>query len=518
MKNYTYHFEIKDLLTQFAAAFDDVVIKRYNKNRVAEQTLSVRYVLAPKERVMYDIVNKAHNLTLPVVAMNVSSISRDNNRVFNKLDRIYNFQDEKSSTNMQMPVPINIEVSVSILSRYMQDMDQILSNFIPYSNPYFIISYKEPSVTQDNIEVRTDVNWNGSINMTSPTDTTFSDKFRIIADTAFTIKGWLFKDINSMTPPIIKISYNGINAPSNFNFESLDDGKNYKTVNNTLTANTAFNNLSGAPRLTDLFLFTGGSYLRLPAGSTVSGSISGTGDAYGPGGSYGRGSSLGTDYGPGGLYTETTRISRDTNNNYTLGSINLRKPGGYSSGAGHLESGGNYLVGGNNLLQTQKLILSSVNINAFTPILLEDILYNSAISDYFIDFTTTTSNITALNAFLQTPSTSTLTNLSSVSSFYVLVNTFNKFSNINIFSSVLSSIYGTQNLLNLYPAPNTNIYSSISTFNINNSQVSGYELPPQRYTLLTDGVILTNIPILPANTDCDIIVINNAGWASTQSI
>ena len=32
MKDYTYFFELKDLLTQFVAAFDDTTIKRYNKN------------------------------------------------------------------------------------------------------------------------------------------------------------------------------------------------------------------------------------------------------------------------------------------------------------------------------------------------------------------------------------------------------------------------------------------------------------------------------------------------------
>ena len=62
MKKEAFHFEIKDLLTQFIAAFDDVVIKRHNKNRQAKQEIEVRYVFAPKQRVMYDIINKAQNL------------------------------------------------------------------------------------------------------------------------------------------------------------------------------------------------------------------------------------------------------------------------------------------------------------------------------------------------------------------------------------------------------------------------------------------------------------------------
>ena len=42
MKNRAFHFEIKNLLTQFVAAFDDVVISRYNKDREAKQDIEVR--------------------------------------------------------------------------------------------------------------------------------------------------------------------------------------------------------------------------------------------------------------------------------------------------------------------------------------------------------------------------------------------------------------------------------------------------------------------------------------------
>ena len=89
MRKRAYHFEIKDLLTQFVAAFDDTVISRFDKNRNAKQNIDVRYVFAPKQRIMYDIVNKAQNLTLPVVAINLTSVTRDESRVFNKLTPSY---------------------------------------------------------------------------------------------------------------------------------------------------------------------------------------------------------------------------------------------------------------------------------------------------------------------------------------------------------------------------------------------------------------------------------------------
>ena len=129
MKKRAFHFEIKNLLTQFIAAFDDVVISRWNKDRTAKSNIEVRYVFAPKHRVMYDIINKAQNITLPAVAVNLASISRDNDRVFNKLTPSYIStvieDNPKTAGKFLMPVPVNLEVNMSILARYMKDVDQI---------------------------------------------------------------------------------------------------------------------------------------------------------------------------------------------------------------------------------------------------------------------------------------------------------------------------------------------------------------------------------------------------------
>lgn len=218
MKNRAFHFEIKNLLTQFVAAFDDVVISRYNKDRQARQNIDVRYVFAPKQRVMYDIINKAQNLTLPVVTVNLEGITRDNSRVFNKLEPSYIPAQEKESSKVSskflMPVPVNLEVSMSILARYMQDVDQIISNFVPYNNPYIILSWKVPEEfgTEHDQEIRSEVLWSGNLTYNTPTDTTYSDMFRVTVDTSFTIKGWLFPEEKSTSGNIYKINSNFVNV------------------------------------------------------------------------------------------------------------------------------------------------------------------------------------------------------------------------------------------------------------------------------------------------------------------
>ena len=148
MKKYTYNFEIKDLLTQFVAAFDDTVIKRFNNQRSERQKIQVRYVFAPKQRVIYDIINKAQNITLPVVTIDLTSVSYDSSRAFNKVNKIHTYLTEDKSVSMPMPTPINLTVNMSILGKYMQDVEQIITNFAPYTNPYIILAWKEPSTVE----------------------------------------------------------------------------------------------------------------------------------------------------------------------------------------------------------------------------------------------------------------------------------------------------------------------------------------------------------------------------------
>lgn len=182
-------------MTQFVAAFQSVVINRYNKNRVAgEKKIRVSYVYSPKQRVIQDLVNRSMHLTLPIIAVSISSVTRDKSRVFNKIPgSFYANTGDGSSDFLPQPVPIDVTVNVSMLTKFQTDMDQLLSNFIPYSNPYIIISWKIPEAfVQIPQEIRTEVAWSETVSLNYPTDLPAETPFRVTADTTFTIKGWLF--------------------------------------------------------------------------------------------------------------------------------------------------------------------------------------------------------------------------------------------------------------------------------------------------------------------------------------
>lgn len=248
MKYHTHNFEIKDLITQFLSAFDDVTIKRYNLDRKPTKQFQVRYVYAPKQRVIHDLINKSQHITLPAVAVSIAGISRDPGRVFNKTDgfyypRNYNSPNISSAYDNVTPVnPVNIDVTLSIITKYQSDMDQIITNFAPYANPYIILSWKIPQAPRSDDafidaespiqELRSEVLWNGEINLDYPKEMKSTDVYRVTADTNFTIKGWLFtKPPKTATGTIFDINTNMVTVDDidSLKSGSLDD---YKNLNN----------------------------------------------------------------------------------------------------------------------------------------------------------------------------------------------------------------------------------------------------------------------------------------------
>lgn len=247
------------MLTQFVAAFDDIVIKRFNVNRKIEDKISVRYVYSPKQRVLYDIVNTAQNITLPAVAVTIGGITRDNNRVFNKLDGFtYSEGSNKKSARMRSPVPINITINMSIITRFQTDMDQILSNFIPYSNPYVIISWPIPTEfgLPSEQEIRSEVLWDGTMNMNYPVDLNGQEKARIIADTTFTIKGWLFKETSNPVNNIYYIKDNFYVESLITNYYELSGQTTSYPLSTGLYTETEFFEISASPTISNFFFDT----------------------------------------------------------------------------------------------------------------------------------------------------------------------------------------------------------------------------------------------------------------------
>jgi hypothetical protein len=126
------------------------------------------------------------------MAVTIGGITRDQNRVFNKILGTYqNVPGQEKSYHEKTPLPIDVIYNVTIMTRFQQDMDQIISHIIPYINPYFTVSWRTP--LRPDFEIRSNVFWNGNVNITYPTDINATQVARVVAELSFTFKGWMFQ-------------------------------------------------------------------------------------------------------------------------------------------------------------------------------------------------------------------------------------------------------------------------------------------------------------------------------------
>ena len=220
----------------FASAMDDIVVKRYNKYRDAQDSIRCRFVYAPKQRVLADILDKAQNIQLPVVALTNGGITRDPSRVFNKIQGSYlSDPDPTKIKKLLQPVPIDLQINMTVLTRFQEDFDQIITNFVPYFDPYIIISWRTPSMPD--YEIRSQVVWSGNVTATYPYDINSTNVARVEGNTSFTFKGWLFKaSSNQSDSKIFTINTNFSTETGLASMLSLDAIDDLTTERHVLSA------------------------------------------------------------------------------------------------------------------------------------------------------------------------------------------------------------------------------------------------------------------------------------------
>lgn len=207
MREYNHNREIKILLNQVLDAFGNLVIKRINEQTgIEEDRIQVNLRYSPKSRTIHDIVNKNQHVQLPVMSLSIGGISYDSSRTFNKIAGFYTDVPSASAFGKHyQPLPVTLSLNLSILSRYQNDLDQIITCLYTFFHPYIVISYTHPEVNQ---EVRCIVQWDGNISIQYPNDIAANIPYRITADSSFKVSGWIYRNYPNIVGKIYKIDHN----------------------------------------------------------------------------------------------------------------------------------------------------------------------------------------------------------------------------------------------------------------------------------------------------------------------
>lgn len=144
MDDYFFYNTLKTYITAFGNVFNNIYVKHGNGN---VRLVPIRY--ASKEKFVEFLQDQAgqtapyYEQTVPVIAYEMTEVAYDASRRINTLKAQY-FTDEQGVTQKVMsPNPFNLTFTVSIYTRYGDEMLQIVEQILPYFQPSFNITIKE---------------------------------------------------------------------------------------------------------------------------------------------------------------------------------------------------------------------------------------------------------------------------------------------------------------------------------------------------------------------------------------
>lgn len=196
MKTRSYNRELRTCTAQFLDVFNNIVIDRRDNANTIQQLIKVPAVFGNRSRILKSLENKNKTLKLPIIAINMNSVTRDSSRVADPKRGIALQAGPKWNYNMFAGVPIDVSYSMSVITKYQEDMDQIYSNFAVFFNPDIYVVWPHPKHKVDNI--KSQVVWDGSWSIKTPDELGDEAPWRVTADTNFTYKTWIFPGMDEI--------------------------------------------------------------------------------------------------------------------------------------------------------------------------------------------------------------------------------------------------------------------------------------------------------------------------------
>ena len=210
--------------------------------------------------------NQKKTLKPPVIAVSKEGFAIDSTRMHSLYDFLKYTGDSSIDHNKRRGVPVNIEFEVSAVTKYQADLDQILTNFIPFFTPAVYVTWKHPKYPDQTI--KSQLLWGGSVQIENPSDIGSGDAQLWQMTTSFTFKTYIFAGVaeDTNTDKVIQT----INMTDEELFDVGDEGfgqGNFYVVPTAIDIDTFKDNVSSG--------YAGYEYETVAYDSLASGEASG---------------------------------------------------------------------------------------------------------------------------------------------------------------------------------------------------------------------------------------------------
>jgi len=195
-----YHGHMKKITVGIGTLFNNIHLRRFDKNDVLVDDIRVPVSYASKQRFLTKLRDQQQDsgvqTFIPRIGFTLDGLNYDPTRKINSHGKITTGQPFNPDTRKHVynPVPYDLNFSVSIYTKNTEDALQILEQIIPYFTPEFNLVFKElpeidmirdvPIVLED---VGMDDMWEASFEG--------GDLRSIVWDLSLTAKAWFYPPV-----------------------------------------------------------------------------------------------------------------------------------------------------------------------------------------------------------------------------------------------------------------------------------------------------------------------------------
>lgn len=216
LRSYNQQFLIAAAL--IANIFNDIIIQRrkhrqdrdYSKpiniKDILQKNIQVPCIFGDRSIILKSLQNHQGGIKLPLMVLQSGGIKTDQIRIADlHVDLIY--QRDQQFTRLakdhplyspydlrrRRPLPITIQYQLSLIAKYKEDLDQMLTNWMVHCRPDLYVKWWHPR--DKSMPLESQILWSQSINYKKPEQQPTS-KFQYQATTSFTFKTWIFPGLD----------------------------------------------------------------------------------------------------------------------------------------------------------------------------------------------------------------------------------------------------------------------------------------------------------------------------------
>jgi len=191
-----YHSHIRRALIAFGALFNNIYIKRTDKESSIVQSIKVPLSYGSKQKQIARIDaapdletgRAAFEIVLPAMGFEITSFTYDPARKLVPTQRVRSIdalQEPSTIRRSFVSTPYNMGVNLSIFAKNQDDAYQVVEQIFPYFNPDFNVTVNEIPT----LGVKRDIQFVlESVNYTNDYEGGFEDRIKVMWDLNFTVK------------------------------------------------------------------------------------------------------------------------------------------------------------------------------------------------------------------------------------------------------------------------------------------------------------------------------------------